>query len=408
MVNNKLNPVGFAALFVAALAAAPAFAQVDLTGTWQRVGQSDNGASREPVDLLGMPLSADGRAKALSYDIAALSATERQCQMYPPFYALVGPFPLQFVMVPDPVTQKLLAWKILGWGDRDETVIWMDGRPHPSKYAPHPHGGFTTGVWEGDTLTAVTTHAKLGDMKRHRGFSSDRATLTYRFNRHGDILTVTGILEDPVYLAEPFVLTEVFRLTTNPNNFPLTACEPIEELPHLHENPALVPHYLPGKHPSMNEVTERYNIPLEAVVGGPETMYPEVQEEAQGQVRDAAALQGRLRPSARATSGRRPGRRPASRPRRGSAGRPRRRSATVEAGLQTRLEPRLSTAPLRSLTRQLTCVEAGESHSDDRTALRRRRRRWTLGSRRLTRSALNLADPHWLLARSGDPCRSSP
>ena len=260
---------------VVALSAGPVSAQVDLTGTWQRVAQNDNGFSREPVDLLGMPLSADGRAKALSYDIAALSATERQCQMYPPYYALVGPFPLQFVMVPDPVTQKLLAWKILGWGDRDETVIWMDGRPHPSKYAPHSHGGFTTGTWEGDTLTAVTTHAKLGDIKRHRGFSSDRATLTYRFNRHGDLLTVTGILEDPVYLAEPFVLSEVFRLTTNMNNFPLTACEPIEELPHLHENPEIAPHYLPGKNPSMNEVTERYNIPLEAVLGGPETMYPE-------------------------------------------------------------------------------------------------------------------------------------
>jgi hypothetical protein len=71
------------------------------------------------------------------------------------------------------------------------------------------------------------------------------------------------------------VLTQIFRLTTNPNNFPLTACEPIEELPHLHENPALVPHYLPGKHPALNEMTERYNIPLEAVLGGPATMYPE-------------------------------------------------------------------------------------------------------------------------------------
>jgi len=257
------------------LHALPAFAQVDLTGTWARVGQNDNGYAREPVDLMGMPLNADGRAKALSYDIAALSATERQCQMYTPFYALVGPFPLQISMVPDPVTQRLLAVKIAGWGDRDETMIWMDGRPHPSKYAPHSHGGFTTGAWEGDTLTAITTHFKMGDIKRHRGFSSDRATLTYRFNRHGDTLTVTGILEDPVYLAEPYVLTDVFRLTTNPNNFPLTACEPIEELPHLHENPTLVPHYLPGTHPAMNEVTERYNIPLEAVLGGPETMYPE-------------------------------------------------------------------------------------------------------------------------------------
>jgi hypothetical protein len=41
------------------------------------------------------------------------------------------------------------------------------------------HGGFTTGT-EGDTLTAVTTHFKMGDIKRHRAFSSDRATLTYR------------------------------------------------------------------------------------------------------------------------------------------------------------------------------------------------------------------------------------
>jgi hypothetical protein len=257
------------------LSAVPLVAQVDLTGTWQRVGGNDNGASNEPVDLLGMPLSADGRAKALSYDIASLSATERQCQMYPPMYAIVGPVPLQISTVPDPITQKLLAWKIAGWGDRDETVIWMDGRPHPSKVAPHSHGGFTTGEWEGDTLAAVTTHFKLGDIKRHRGFSSDRATMTYRFTRHEDLLTVTGILEDPVYLAEPYVLTQIFRLTTNPNSFPLTACEPIEELPRLHENPALVPHYLPGKHPALNEMTQRYNIPLEAVLGGPETMYPE-------------------------------------------------------------------------------------------------------------------------------------
>ena len=99
----------FAVLIALTSFAAPASAQVDLTGTWQRVSQQDNGAANEPVDLLGMPLSADGRAKALSYDIASLSATERQCQMYPPIYAIVGPFPLQFVMVPDPVTQKLIG-----------------------------------------------------------------------------------------------------------------------------------------------------------------------------------------------------------------------------------------------------------------------------------------------------------
>jgi hypothetical protein len=139
---------------------------------------------------------------------------------------LTGPFGLKISSEQDPITQKLVAWTIDGWIDRDVTTIWMDGRPHPSPYALHSHGGFTTGRWDGNTLTAVTTHFKLGDIKRHTSFSSDRATLTYRFTRYGDLLSVTGILEDPVYLAEPYVLTDVFRLNTGGTTFPLTACEP--------------------------------------------------------------------------------------------------------------------------------------------------------------------------------------
>ncbi len=264
-----------ALVLVLVLVSSAVHAQVDLTGFWSRSGQTDNVDALNPVDLLGMPLNEDGRAKALSYNIAALSVTERQCQMYTPFYLLVGPFALDISRVQDPVTQKLIAWKIAGWIDKDETIIWMDGRPHPSEHAPHTHGGFTTGAWDGGALTAVTTHFKLGDIKRHRGFSSDRAKITYRFTRHGDLLTVTGILEDPVYLAEPYVLTDVFTFSTAPNTLPSTACEPIEELAYLHENPAIVPHYLPGRNPFVNEVTERFNIPIEAVLGGPQTMYPE-------------------------------------------------------------------------------------------------------------------------------------
>jgi hypothetical protein len=36
-----------------------------------------------------------------------------------------------------------------------------------------------------------------------------------------------------------------------------------------------VPHYLPGQNPFVKELTERHNIPVEAVLGGAETMYPE-------------------------------------------------------------------------------------------------------------------------------------
>ena len=36
-----------------------------------------------------------------------------------------------------------------------------------------------------------------------------------------------------------------------------------------------MPHYLPRKNPFVNEMTERFHIPVDAVLGGSETMYPE-------------------------------------------------------------------------------------------------------------------------------------
>ena len=80
---------------------------------------------------------------------------------------------------------------------RADLVIWMDGRPHPSKYAEHTRGGFTTGRWEGDTLVAYTTHMKAGFLRKNGPPSSDQATMTSRFWRHGDILTVLAVVEDP-------------------------------------------------------------------------------------------------------------------------------------------------------------------------------------------------------------------
>ena len=36
-----------------------------------------------------------------------------------------------------------------------------------------------------------------------------------------------------------------------------------------------VPHYLPGQNPNVEEMTKLWGIPVEAVKGGAETMYPE-------------------------------------------------------------------------------------------------------------------------------------
>jgi len=279
---------GSAVLLVVLFLAVPAFAQLDLNGTWgARSNQDDmeRGPGPDPVDYLGLPLNGEGRARALSFNYSMLSLQEYQCIYWSPFYIVSGPFGLRISSELDPVTANVIDWKIGGWVDRDVTTIWMDGRPHPSASAPHTFGGFTTGVWEGDTLTTYTTHMKASMIRRNGAPVSDRATMTMHISRHGDLLTIRALLEDPVYLSEAYVRSRTWQLDARGNlgNGVSSPCEPISELPRA-DTAVVIPHYLPGKNPFVNELTEKHNIPVDAVLGGAETMYPEFRKKLTGYV----------------------------------------------------------------------------------------------------------------------------
>ena len=246
---------------------------VDLSGNWVSRNFTESlglGPRLRPVDFLGLPLSKAGRAAALSHAEPQLSEPERQCAFYTPTYIVMGPTPLKIWNESELRTGSTVAWVIGGWADMVPMPIWMDGRPHPSKYAAHEKSGFWTGVWEEDVLTTSTTHMEAGLLGR-RAPHSDLTTMTTRFSRHADILTVTARIEDPVNLAEPLYVTREFewsRTPLNPASWPCTSAD---------EGVASgdVPHYLPGQNPFVNEMTQLFGIPVEAVLGGPETMYPE-------------------------------------------------------------------------------------------------------------------------------------
>lgn len=279
------------ALLVAGLlVSVPASAQVDLTGKWaSRSGQDamERGPGPDPVDYLGLPLNDEGRARALSYNYSMLSLPEGQCGYLTPFYIVLGPFALHIWNEFDAVTGRMVAWKIGGWVDRDITTIWMDGRPRPSSNAPRTYGGFTTGRWEGDTLVTTTTHMKANMIRRNGVPVSDQATMTMYVVRHGDLLTIRAVMEDPVYFSEPLVRSRVWALDRQGNlnlgNGVTSPCEPIAELPRA-DVAGLVPHYLPGQNPFVNELTKMYNLPVDAVLGGAETMYPEYRKKLTGYV----------------------------------------------------------------------------------------------------------------------------
>jgi hypothetical protein len=183
-----------------------------------------------------------------------------------------GPFGLKIWNETEPAKGTIISYTIGAWEDKAPMVIWMDGRPHPSPYAEHTRSGFTTGRWEGNTLVAETTHMKAGFVRKNGAPSSDQATLTTRFFRHGNLLTVLAVITDPVYLAEPYVLTKSFEI--NPVEMSPVGPPCISTFEGTALN-APVPHNLPEKNPFVDEMSKKYGIPREVVLGYPETLYPE-------------------------------------------------------------------------------------------------------------------------------------
>jgi hypothetical protein len=291
-VRTPIQVAGFA--FVAlALMTGPAAAEVDLSGQWAAVNHQDNmgrGAGPDLADYTGLPINDEARTAGLSYTAAVLGMTERGCLFYTENYLLFAPHSIEIERVNDPVTGDVLAWRIsAGGSDRAPITIWMDGRPHPSPNALRTFSGFTTGQWQGDRLVAQMTHMKRGIMRRNGAPLSDRATMTLHLVRHDNILTIMGIIEDPIYLEEKLVLTGSYRL--NPRgNAPATnpTCFPFTELPGLDEVGS-VPHFLPGTNHDAETFAKQYGLPLEAAYGGAQTIYPEYRKQLQMTYKPPAA-----------------------------------------------------------------------------------------------------------------------
>ena len=255
-----------------------AFAQADLNGSWAARNTEDISRDSFPVDYLGLPLNAEGRLRALSYNESQLAMIERQCEGWSAPYFVQGPFGLRIWSDTEPVKGGTISYTIGGWEDRAPITIWMDGRPHPSQYAEHTRGGFTTGRFDGDTLVATTTHMKANFLRKNGPPMSDQAVMTSRFFRHGDLLTILAVVDDPIYLAEPHIISKTFELSSTPLLPVGPPCVSAFEGKRPGDS---VPHFEPEKNPFVNELTKLWNVPTDAVLGKVETLYPEYRKTIQ-------------------------------------------------------------------------------------------------------------------------------
>ena len=164
-------------------------------------------------DYLGLPLNDAARLRADSYDADRISVVpEYQCRPHSADYSMRGLANMRVDAIRDPVTQRVIAFHTRMNFQEMERTIWLDGRPHPSEYAPHTWQGFSTATWDDNMLDVYTTHLKESYLKRNGVPRSDKATFTEHWVRHGNYLTVATVVTDPVFMTEPLVRTQTWVL----------------------------------------------------------------------------------------------------------------------------------------------------------------------------------------------------
>jgi glyoxylase-like metal-dependent hydrolase (beta-lactamase superfamily II) len=264
----------FLVLFSTALCAT-AQAQVDFSGNWAPLyheDQPERVPGPEVGDYVALPINDAARAKAQAWSASLLTLPEHQCKPHPVGYGYRGPSNLRIQQEIDFDTQRVRKITIYSQWMQQYREIWMDGRARPSPFAPHTWQGFSLGRWEGDRLVVTTTHMKAGWVRRNGIPYSDLATFTDTWQKHGDYLTHVAVLEDPVYLTEPFVRTTnwVFAPGQRIEAYP---CDIVTEV--VGHELGYVPHYLPGTNTMLGDFAKKHGLPQVAADGGAYTMLPE-------------------------------------------------------------------------------------------------------------------------------------
>jgi hypothetical protein len=123
-------------------------------------------------------------------------------------------------------------------------------------------------------LKVTTTHLKEGYFRRNGLARSEKATMTEYFIRNDNNLTLVSVVNDPVYLTEPLILTTDW-VTDIGRQLSPNFCISSTEVDHPK---GWVAFHMPGQNQWLHEYSQRSGMPYEAARGGAETMYPEYQK----------------------------------------------------------------------------------------------------------------------------------
>jgi glyoxylase-like metal-dependent hydrolase (beta-lactamase superfamily II) len=245
----------------------------DIAGEW-RLDSAEDPGQPPLADYLGLALNEAGRLRADTTPESIWGTAEYQCRPHSAPHQWRGVGGARILKDLDPISREIVGYRLQFMRSLDRP-IFVDGRPHPPAWAPHSWSGFSTGEWVGQTLKVTTTHLKDGYLKRGGPQTSDMLTMTEFITRHDDLLSIVQVVDDPIYLDEPYVLSITY--TYDANAGPATEnCSGSSFAENGGRDRHWVPHFLPGQNSGIGEFLKTQTwIPLEPVRGGVKTIYPE-------------------------------------------------------------------------------------------------------------------------------------
>ena len=133
----------------------------------------------------GLDVKPEALAKAAQWRPAEAMKLTNVCRVSSVIYTMQGPFPFEIYQTPEMIVFKLEYF--------DQTrIIFMDGRPHPPKDAPHSNLGHSVGRWEGRDLVIETTHLLPSTITNNGLDHSENAIFVERYRLSDDGKTLEG------------------------------------------------------------------------------------------------------------------------------------------------------------------------------------------------------------------------
>jgi hypothetical protein len=157
---------------------------------------NDTGAAELPRgNYGGLKLKPAALAAAQAWDPRDDLALDKVCSPPSIIYAMQGPFPMEIHQATELIVFKLEYYDMV-------RIVFMDGRKHPPKDAPHSKVGHSIGHREGDVLVVDTDHLAAATLTNNGLGHTDEVHVVERFRLapDGKTLLSTQEFDDPAVL----------------------------------------------------------------------------------------------------------------------------------------------------------------------------------------------------------------